>query len=180
MIDMPRRKFLSPEFGTKFQREVLLFLDIHEFPKTVWKEASTPKPSSIRSSAVEKFIKSGVYKKSRRKVHCGAVGCSWDMRAEAKVPLPRCCRMTLIHPSDVTITGRDSCERTEGEVGQRASGESQIAEAADQGDVTEPTSSSTRSKVLWQSAARTRAQSLVVFVCTARNHGRCLWVWHER
>jgi len=57
---MPRRKFLSPEFGTKFQREVLLFLDIHEFPfKTVWKEArfahppwkNFQSPESIKSPA---------------------------------------------------------------------------------------------------------------------------------
>ena len=51
---MPWRNFLSPEFRTKFQREVLLFLEIIEFPfNTVqdgWKEAHTPKASSIRSS----------------------------------------------------------------------------------------------------------------------------------
>ena len=31
-IDMPWRNFLSPEFKTKFQREVPLFLEITEFP----------------------------------------------------------------------------------------------------------------------------------------------------
>jgi len=31
-IDMPWRNFLSPEFTTKFQREVPLFLEITEFP----------------------------------------------------------------------------------------------------------------------------------------------------
>jgi len=31
-IDMPLRNFLSPEFRTKFQREVALFLEITEFP----------------------------------------------------------------------------------------------------------------------------------------------------
>jgi len=52
-IDLPWRNFLSPEFRTKFQREVSLFLEIPEFPyNTVWdrwKEASMPKKSrSIR------------------------------------------------------------------------------------------------------------------------------------
>ena len=44
----------SPEFRTKFQREVPLFLDISEFPfNTVydgWKEAHMPKTRSIRSA----------------------------------------------------------------------------------------------------------------------------------
>jgi len=31
-IDMPWRNFRSPQLGTKFQREVLLFLEIPEFP----------------------------------------------------------------------------------------------------------------------------------------------------
>jgi len=48
------RNFLSPEFRTKFQREVPLFLEITEFPfNTVlegWKEAHMPKTSSIRSA----------------------------------------------------------------------------------------------------------------------------------
>jgi len=51
---MPWRNFLSPEFRTKFQREVPLFLEITEFPfNTVsdgWKEAHVPKISSIRSA----------------------------------------------------------------------------------------------------------------------------------
>jgi len=51
---MPWRNFLSPEFRTKFQREVPLFLEITEFPfNTVydgWKEAHMPKTSSIRPS----------------------------------------------------------------------------------------------------------------------------------
>jgi len=51
---MPWRNFLSPEFRTKFQREVPLFLEITEFPfntvKDGWKEAQVPKTSSIRSS----------------------------------------------------------------------------------------------------------------------------------
>jgi len=46
--------FLSPEFMTKFQREVPLFLEIIEFLfNTVWdgwKEAHMPKTSSIRST----------------------------------------------------------------------------------------------------------------------------------
>ena len=46
--------FLSPEFRTKFQREVSLFLEITEFLfNTVWdgwKEAHMPKTSSIRST----------------------------------------------------------------------------------------------------------------------------------
>ena len=48
---MPKQNFLSPEFGTKFQREVHLFLDLSEFPfNTVWdgwKEAPIAKTSSI-------------------------------------------------------------------------------------------------------------------------------------
>ena len=47
-------KLLCPEFRTKFQREVPLFLEITEFPfNTVQdrlKEAHMPKTSSIRSS----------------------------------------------------------------------------------------------------------------------------------
>ena len=31
-IDMPKQSIQSPEFGTKFQREVPLYLEIHEFP----------------------------------------------------------------------------------------------------------------------------------------------------
>ena len=46
------RNFLSPEFGTKLQREVPLFSDVPKFPyNTVWdrsKEAFVPKTSSIR------------------------------------------------------------------------------------------------------------------------------------
>ena len=30
LVDLPWRKFLSPEFGTKFQREVTLFLEVSE------------------------------------------------------------------------------------------------------------------------------------------------------
>jgi len=49
---MPKENFQSPEFGTKFQREVPLFLELTEFPfDTVqdgWKEAHMPKTSSIR------------------------------------------------------------------------------------------------------------------------------------
>ena len=51
---MPKQNFLSPEFGTKFQMEVHLFLDLSEFPfNTVWdgwKEAPVAKTSSIRLS----------------------------------------------------------------------------------------------------------------------------------
>jgi len=51
---MPWRNFLSPEFRTKFQREVHLFLEITEFPFNIaqdgWKEAHIPKTSSIRSA----------------------------------------------------------------------------------------------------------------------------------
>ena len=51
---MPWRNFLSPEFRTKFQKEVLLFSEITEFPFNVvydgWKEAHMPKSSSIRST----------------------------------------------------------------------------------------------------------------------------------
>jgi len=32
-IDLPRQNFLSLEFGTKFQREVPLFLEVPEFPE---------------------------------------------------------------------------------------------------------------------------------------------------
>jgi len=46
-IDLPWRNFLSPEFGTKFQREVPSFLEILKFPyntvRDSWKEASMPK-----------------------------------------------------------------------------------------------------------------------------------------
>ena len=48
-IDLPWRNFFRPEFGTKFPREVLLLLEILEFPyNTVWdrwKEASTQNPA---------------------------------------------------------------------------------------------------------------------------------------
>jgi len=48
-IDMLKQNFLSPEFGTKFQTEVLLFLEMPEFPlNTVqerWKEAPKQKPA---------------------------------------------------------------------------------------------------------------------------------------
>ena len=51
---MPWRNFLSPEFRTKFQKEVLLFSEITEFPFNIvydgWKEAHMPKSSSIRST----------------------------------------------------------------------------------------------------------------------------------
>ena len=51
---MPWRNFLSPDFRTKFQREVPLFLEITEFPLNTmyggWKEAQMSKTSSIRSS----------------------------------------------------------------------------------------------------------------------------------
>ena len=51
---MPLRNFLSPEFGTKFQREVPSFLELPEFPyNRVWdgsKEAPVPKTSAIRSA----------------------------------------------------------------------------------------------------------------------------------
>ena len=52
---MPWRNFLSPEFRTKFQREVPLFLAITEFPFNIaagswWKEAYMTKTSSIRSA----------------------------------------------------------------------------------------------------------------------------------
>ena len=40
---------ISPEFRTKFQREVPLFLEIDKFSFN-WKEAHMPKPSSIRSA----------------------------------------------------------------------------------------------------------------------------------
>jgi len=49
-------KFLSPEFGAKFQREVPLFLKVPELYvpyNTVldrWKEAPMPKNSQIRST----------------------------------------------------------------------------------------------------------------------------------
>ena len=50
------RNFLSPEFRTKFQREVPLFFAITEFPfNTVqdgWKEARVPKTSSIRTAVL--------------------------------------------------------------------------------------------------------------------------------
>jgi len=52
---MPWRNFQGPEFGTKFQREVPLFMEIPVFPFNTgqdrWKEAhiSLPKTSSIRS-----------------------------------------------------------------------------------------------------------------------------------
>jgi len=53
-IDLPWRNFLSPEFRTKFQREVSLFFEIPEFPyNTVWdrwKEASMPKKIPLDSS----------------------------------------------------------------------------------------------------------------------------------
>jgi len=49
---MPKENFQSPEFGTKFQREEPLFLELTKFPfDTVhdgWKEAHMPKTSSIR------------------------------------------------------------------------------------------------------------------------------------
>ena len=56
---MPWRNFQSPEFRTKFQREVPLFLEITEFPfNTVnagrVKETHMPKTSSIRSSVLIK------------------------------------------------------------------------------------------------------------------------------
>ena len=55
-MDTPLRNFLRPEFTTKFQREVPLFLEITEFPfSTVydgWKEAHMPKTSSIRSAVL--------------------------------------------------------------------------------------------------------------------------------
>ena len=55
-IDIPKQNILSPEFGTKFHREVPLFLEIPEFSfNTVqdeWKEAPVPKTSSIRSSVL--------------------------------------------------------------------------------------------------------------------------------
>jgi len=51
---MPWRNFLSPDFRTKFQREVPLFLEITEFPLNTmyggWKEAQMSKTSSIRSA----------------------------------------------------------------------------------------------------------------------------------
>jgi len=55
-INMPKRNFRSPQFGTKFQRKVPLFLAIppyRNFFTTVqdrWKEALVPEISSIRSS----------------------------------------------------------------------------------------------------------------------------------
>jgi len=39
-IDMLKQNFLSPEFGTKFQTEVLLFLEMPEFPLN-----TLPKPA---------------------------------------------------------------------------------------------------------------------------------------
>jgi len=46
---MPKQNLLSPEFGTKVQRQVPLILEIPEFPfNTVqdgWKKAPMPKPS---------------------------------------------------------------------------------------------------------------------------------------
>jgi len=53
-IDIPKQNFLSPEFGTKFQRKVPLFLVMPEFLfSTVrWvKGSSRGKTSSIRSAA---------------------------------------------------------------------------------------------------------------------------------
>ena len=51
---MPWRNSLSPEFRTKFQREVPLLFEITEFPfntvQDVWKEAHMPKTSSIYSA----------------------------------------------------------------------------------------------------------------------------------
>ena len=51
---MPWRNFLRPEFRTYFQRKVPLFSEITEFPVNIvydgWKEAHTPKTSSIRSA----------------------------------------------------------------------------------------------------------------------------------
>jgi len=53
-IDLPWRNFLKPEFGTKFLREVLLYLDIPEFLDNREydrsKEAFVPKSSSITPS----------------------------------------------------------------------------------------------------------------------------------
>jgi len=53
---MKWRNFQSPEFRTKFQREVPLFLEITEFLFNAvydgWKEAHTPKPSSILSAVL--------------------------------------------------------------------------------------------------------------------------------
>jgi len=47
LIDLAWRNFPSPEYGTKFEMEVPLFLEIREFLyRTVedgWKEASVPK-----------------------------------------------------------------------------------------------------------------------------------------
>jgi len=51
-VDVQLQNFLSPVFGTKFQREVALYLEIPQFPSdTVWEpsEASTPETSSMRS-----------------------------------------------------------------------------------------------------------------------------------
>ena len=58
---MPWRNFLSQEFGAKFQREVTLFLKVHEFPynKSVydrWKEAPMPKTSPIRSAVLVELL----------------------------------------------------------------------------------------------------------------------------
>jgi len=53
---MSKKKFLSPNFGTKFQRDVplLLYINLPELPyNTVYnrtKEAYMPKSSSIRPS----------------------------------------------------------------------------------------------------------------------------------
>jgi len=48
--------FFSPEFRTKFQREVPLFLEITEFPFITvygeWKESHMPKTSLIRSAVL--------------------------------------------------------------------------------------------------------------------------------
>jgi len=65
MRDMLKLNFLSPEFGTKFQTEVPLFLEIPEFPfNTVyhmWKEAAIPKISPYRSavSIEHRFVTDG-------------------------------------------------------------------------------------------------------------------------
>ena len=48
--------FLSPEFGTKFQRKVPLFLDIPEFPvNTGWKGGPTSKISPIPPAVSTEF-----------------------------------------------------------------------------------------------------------------------------
>jgi len=45
---MPNQNFLSPEFGTKLQREVPLFSKIPEFPFNTVEGSSHAKTSSIR------------------------------------------------------------------------------------------------------------------------------------